>query len=373
MERIELQPRPNWRTVVEELGFYFHSINGSYWGDNVCFRFSPREIAEIERATVDLHRCCMDAVAYVIENSLLESLGIPEHAWPLVVASWQRRDPHLYGRFDLSYDGVNPPKMLEYNADTPTALLEASVIQRQWRDEVRPGASQFNLLHKKLLQGWRKFNPASGVLHFCSIDGSEEDRNNVEYLRRAASEAGFATRFLHIEDIGWNSYLGRFVDLQDTPINTLFKLYPWEWMIFEDFADYIQSYPLRVIEPAWKMILSNKGILPILWKLFPDHPNLLPAYTDPAPLGDSYVRKPLLSREGANIMIVTPGETIESFGEYGEEGFIFQKYCPLPSFDGQYAAIGSWVIDDQAAGIGIRESRSLITHNMSQFVPHFVE
>jgi glutathionylspermidine synthase len=35
----------------------------------------------------------------------------------------------LYGRFDLAYRGDGPPKLLEYNADTPTALFEAAVVQ----------------------------------------------------------------------------------------------------------------------------------------------------------------------------------------------------------------------------------------------------
>ena len=49
------------------------------------------------------------------------------------------------------------------------------------------------------------------------------------------------------------------------------------------------------------MVLSNKGILAILWDLFPGHPNLLPAYLDEPNGMFEYVKKPLLSREGANV------------------------------------------------------------------------
>ena len=36
------------------------------------------------------------------------------------------------GRFDFSWDGKNPPKMLEYNGDTPSMTIESSVVQAEW-------------------------------------------------------------------------------------------------------------------------------------------------------------------------------------------------------------------------------------------------
>jgi len=123
------------------------------------------------------------------------------------------------------------------------------------------------------------------------------------------------------------------------------------------------------------MILSNKAILPILWQLNPNHPNLLPSFTEfeKTSLGFSYAKKPILSREGANIQLFDNGRLIsETKGEYGEEGFIYQELCPLPEFDGNYPLIGSWVVGQEAAGIGIRETNTLITDNLSRFVPHLI-
>ncbi|WP_423229077.1 glutathionylspermidine synthase family protein [Syntrophorhabdus aromaticivorans] len=34
---------------------------------------------------------------------------------------------------------------------------------------------------------------------------------------------------------------------------------------------------------------------------------------------------------------------------------MYQKYCELPSFSGNYPAIGSWIIGSQSAGMGARE------------------
>jgi glutathionylspermidine synthase len=129
---------------------------------------------------------------------------------------------------------------------------------------------------------------------------------------------------------------------------------------------------VQFIEPAWKMALSNKGLLPILWRLFPDHPNLLPAYEFAGPLEGRYVRKPILSREGNNVLWVEGGVVVEETGgDYGEEGHIYQAPASLPDFDGKHPVFGVWVVDHEAAGLGIREDNCRITGNLSRFVPHF--
>ena len=154
----------------------------------------------------------------------------------------------------------------------------------------------------------------------------------------------------------------------------LFKLYPWEWLINDEFADQFAASYARTcwIEPPWKMLLSNKGILPILWELFPEHESLLETHFQDGRLAE-YVRKPLLSREGANIKIVAAETSVASDGEYGEEGFVYQAIATLPEYEGSHPVIGSWVIGGEAAGIGIRESDGPITDNLSRFVPHVME
>lgn len=63
--------------------------------------------------------------------------------------------------------------------------------------------------------------------------------------------------------------------------------------------------------------------------------------------------------------------TFSTEGTYGKEGFVYQQYCPLPSFDGNYPVIGSWIVDGKPAGIGIREDDTPVTKNTSRFVPHY--
>jgi glutathionylspermidine synthase len=181
---------------------------------------------------------------------------------------------------------------------------------------------------------------------------------------------------LDIEAIGLRED-GCFVDLDDRPIELAFKLYPWEWMFHDAFGANLAKAPTRWIEPPWKAILSNKGMLPLLWRMFPGHPNLLPAFFDDDPnaaqLGTSYVRKPIYSREGANVALVSRGVTlIEQEGPYGNEGFIRQALAPLSNFSDQYAVLGSWLIDHTPCGLSIREDENPITGNTSRFLPHAI-
>ena len=122
------------------------------------------------------------------------------------------------------------------------------------------------------------------------------------------------------------------------------------------------------IEPIWKMMWSNKALLAVLWEMFPNHPNLLPAYFEPH--GTSYVKKPKLAREGANVSVVRDGKSlVETAGDYGDEGYIYQELLDLPNFDGNYPVLGCWIVDGEPAGMGIREG-GLVTNNTARFVPH---
>ena len=372
MQREQRVPRVDWPRKVEDLGFYFHTMDGVYWDERACYRFSSEEVDRLEAATAELQERCIDAVGRVIERGEYERFRIPEAFHALIERSWNDDERSLYGRFDLSWDGTGEPRMLEYNADTPTALLEASVVQWYWLQDVFPQHDQFNSIHEKLVERWKAMRgglPATGRVHFACDSGSAEDQGNLDYLRDTATQAGLDARPIDIGDIGWDGK--RFVDEADEPIQALFKLYPWEWMVREEFGPHLIANAMRVIEPPWKMLLSNKAILPVLWEMFPDHPNLLAASFEPGRFATDFVKKPLYSREGANVSISSRGEIIEAPGEYGEEGFIWQAYHPLPTFSGNHTVIGSWIVGEEPAGIGIREDDTPITKNSSRFVPHY--
>lgn len=369
MRRLAMPPRPDWRERCEAVGFTFHSIDGIYWDESVAYEFSLEQIETLEAASEDLHQRYLEAAAWVIEHRHFAPFALPDNAIEEVVRSWKRQDPSLYGRFDFSWSGQGQPKLLEYNADTPTGLLEASVVQWHWLNEVKPEADQFNSLHEKLIERWRSLDPGE-LLHFTAIDGHEEDTGNVLYLQDTARQAGLSTRYLPLEFIGHHVGRGRFVDQYEQNISHCFKLYPWEWLMQDDFGRFVDSSGIRFLEPAWKLLLSSKAMLPILWQLNPGHPNLLPAsFNDNLP--GAYVRKPLYSREGENIRIVAGDLYLESDGPHADAPCIYQGFAPLAEYEGNHAVLGCWMIGGQAAGLGIREDASPITRDSSRFVPHY--
>ena len=372
MKRESSVPRPDWSACLDAAGLTFHSEPTPYWREDACYRFTVEEIAELEDATAELHQMCLEVVDDVITRERYDLLHIPSVCHPAIRASWEHKRPSLYGRFDLRYDGTSPPVLLEYNSDTPTSLIEASVAQWQWVESVFPSMDQFNSLHEKLVARWEVFhNQHAEPLHLAGIPDCLEDAQTVSYLQDTAQQAGFNTIPIPMEEIGWDVDAQCFVDQSDRRITTLFKLYPWEWLAAEPFGPLLLRSSVQVIEPAWKMILSNKGLLPLLWERFPHHPNLVPTFFTPDPLGDSYVKKPLLSREGANVEIVTPNLNTKISGPYGQEGWVYQEFVPLPEFEGWHPVIGSWVVGDEPAGIGIRETEGLITQDQCNFVPHY--
>jgi glutathionylspermidine synthase len=386
MLRVEIQERQNWRKKAQEYGFTFHTMQGEpYWDESAYYQFNLQQIEQdIEDPTVEIHQLCLAVVDKVVkDDELLQKFQIPKEFWQPIADSWRNKSPSLYSRLDFAYHGKGPAKLYENNADTPTSLYESGFWQWLWLEEqvnagkISKQADQFNSLQEKLIHQLGNIAEFYGVnsLHFACCQDTIEDRGTVQYLQDCAREAGLNHPFVFIEDIGL-SECGHFTDLQDQSIETLFKLYPWEFMQREEFAQAIVPASVNWIEPLWKSVLSNKALLPMLWKMFPGHPNLLPSYfeEDLALATDSkLIKKPLFSREGANISLLEQGKTIiDGQGPYGEEGFIYQAYYPLPTFGKNHTLIGSWLVNDQAAGISIREDVSPITQDLSRYLPHII-
>ncbi|MEM9300770.1 MAG: glutathionylspermidine synthase family protein [Pseudomonadota bacterium] len=386
MERCPTAERPDWRRRAEEFGFGFHTMYGEpYWDETAYYRFTLDEIeGALEDPTEELHELCLDAVArVVIDEERLRQFRIPEPYWDWIRASWEAREPSLYSRLDFAYAPGAPAKLLENNADTPTSLYESGFWQWLWLEdkiqsgELPPESDQFNSVQEKLIARFQMLaakRPGT-LLHVACCRDTDEDRGTVQYLQDCAADAGVATRFVYIEDIG-EGIGGELTDDEDQVITWLFKLYPWEFMLRERYGELLPAAGVDWLEPPWKAIVSNKAILPLLWELHPDHPNLLPAYFD----GDSriggltdFVRKPIFAREGCNVSVVRDGAVVyESDGPYGEEGFVVQALHALPTFKGRHTLVGSWLIDDEPAGLSIREDDSAITQDLSRYLPHVI-
>lgn len=404
MEKIRLAERPGWRDRAAELGFTFADMGGEpYWDETSAYRFTLSQIEDdIEDPATELHAMCREAAAHAVASEeWLTRLEIPRAHWDFVERSWAHGEPELYGRFDLAYDGDGPAKLLEYNADTPTSLYESASFQWLWFEESRDAGvlggdtDQFNRIHEALAERWAAICAPGEDVHFAADRDNPEDFATVEALAWAAREAGLGAHFTPLSGIGVTDE-GQLADDQDRVIGTLFKLYPWEDMLRDAFAANLQPSQTRFIEPPWKSVLSNKGMLPLLWHLFPGHPNLLPAFfqadIEAARRGDptlfagaiaeagpllagGHVTKPIFSREGAGVVIHQSGMETERAPDdsYSHHPQVVQALAPLPDFDGFRPVLGAWVVGEACVGLGMREDRSRITHNLSRFKPHFIE
>lgn len=402
MQRIAIGARPDLEEKAREAGFTFHHMHGEpYWDEETVYAFDLDEVeGMIEDPATELHGMCREAVDHVLRSDeLMERLAIPRDLRRFVIDSWEAGEPELYGRFDFAHDGEGPAKLLEYNADTPTALYESAAFQWQWLEDqlaagVLPeGSDQFNGIHEALVARFGELFEQDSDLHFTAVGGNPEDYGTVEAMGWAAREAGLGAHYCDLDKIGLSEE-GQFLDDEDRRIAVLFKLYPWEDLLRDDYAAHIAGSGCLFLEPAWKALLSNKGLLPVLWQMFEGHPNLLPAFFEAdlaearagrgpqaaafgraeAQLEAGHVLKPILSREGASVSIHEAGRLVEQSKntDYAEHPRVLQAYAPLPEFDGFRPVIGAWIVGRTCAGIGIREDRSRITQDLSRFKPHYI-
>ncbi|WP_431881796.1 glutathionylspermidine synthase family protein [Micromonospora chalcea] len=469
--------RPAWRVLNHQAGLTYNDTElpdgttKSYWTEGAFYDLTMADVEQLETAGKALRRMVIDAVDHIVATCprreravrsaaylsavctpatcLMSKLGIPEFCHEQMIRTWLDGDaeawthrdkdldgqypqqtgdfsPSVYSRFDLRFAGDgSDPKLLEYNGQTPTSLIESAVVQWLWSDQTdqsRHPERQYNSIHDRLV-GWdpepelgdpgdegawrrniaalraaRPWLPEKPKIFFAyeTSETSGEDRMNTAYLQETAAQAGFPTELIAMSQIGHDVATDRMVfkryaddpDYLAEPIDVIFMLYPWEWLWHQEGAKAIFRDVARPdkrgtvwIEPPYTALWSNKGILAVLWKLFGDKPEgryLLPAYFEderPAQM-TSYARKPIWGREGANVTLVRDGQVIAANdGPYGSEGFVVQELCELPVFDSvegpKRPVVGLWLIEGEPAGVGVREG-DLITDDETNFTPHTI-
>lgn len=388
MRRVTSTPRPDWLTTVEGQGLSYavdRADTGSgdpaqYWHEDAYYEFTDADVTYLEDVTQTLHDMAVQAAhRMVTDKALIKRHRLPDGTREMLARSLN--DPaefSLYGRFDLAWGGTGPAKMLEYNADTPAGLVEAAVCQWHWLEDTHPERDQWNMLHERIVQAFGRLKASTGIdtMHFAvGQNEPTEDWATVDYLRDAAQEAGLTAPGITIEAIGYDHDHDEFVDERGVAISHAFKMYPTEWLLNSGYGHLLTSgqSATRWVEPAWKLLLGSKALLPVMWEMFEGHPNLLPAYFDSPHGMHSYVAKPLFGWEGDGVSIHTPtlSETAASTHSAGQD-LVYQQYTPLPDFNGNRPVLGTWIVGGKAAGLGVRESSNFITNTNARFLPHLM-
>lgn len=351
---------------------------------------SEQEAEQYYEAANELYEMFIEAGQHAIDTNRLEELGIPENLHKLVKYSWDNdKQWHLYGRFDLSggIDG-KPIKLIEFNADTATCIPETAVVQwASLKANNLDESQQFNTLYERLVENFREIqrqNPNfEPTLLISTMRDYPEDDTNMQVLGEAAKEAGFEIAFEYIEEVEFSPIEGIYKqNSQDgsfTKYDYWFKLIPWEYIGWEEpeLADILTNMVINqkavILNPAYTLLFQSKGILKVLWELYPNHPLLLQT-ENKAIQGKASVEKVLFGREGANVRILSAdGYALEkNDGEYFEQNTVFQEYTEfLQDKSGSYYQAGVFFAGE-ACGLGFRKGGKIID-NKAQFCGHIIE
>ena len=390
---VRLQPvTPLTTDYLESLGFVWHtdSDDTPYVADSLVV-LSETEAEAYYEAGNTLYDMFIEAAQYVIDNNLFHEIGIPFNLVELIKESWESDVHwHLYGRFDLAggIDG-KPIKLLEFNADTPTAIFETAIVQ--WAMLKQNGmeeTAQFNGVYEALLENFKRLVTLDEDVSdfetryegwkflFTSIRGNSEEENTVRLLQHIATEAGYETAFAYIDEVEFDEQEGIFYN--ETQYELWFKLIPWEDIALEEpdlammLTNIIKNQKAIIFNSAYTLLFQSKGLLPILWQLYPNHPLLLESAFEPLNSAKQ-VQKPVFGREGESVRILENGTvTSGSEGDYDNHKMVYQAYTPLPQDPEGNCYQAGVFFAYESCGVGFRKGGKILD-NMSKFVGHIVE
>jgi len=364
------------------------------------FRMSESAIKEVRHASNEMHAIFMQATDHVLENdALLERFGFPRVLWPRLRQSWDDRRNHMItGRLDFSVS-ERGLKVYEYNADSASCYMECGSVQRRWAEinGCKDGWCPGDHLHEMLVHAWKK-SAIDDVLHVMMDSNDLEETYHALYIKSAIEEAGIPCKVVKgLSDLAWGDD-GSVVDKDGKRIRWVWKTWAWETALDqlraecdEDeqpelpdqrtgkrhatprLVDVLLRKDVKVFEPLWTLVPSNKAILPVLWELFPDHPCLLDAQFNLTEdlRRNGYVAKPIVGRCGSNISIVGSGEEVieATEGQFENREQMYQEFFGLPVIDGKYLQVSTFVVDGRYAGACVRVDASPIITGGSDILP----
>ncbi len=376
--------------TLEQIGFKWHtdSDESKYVADELVI-VSDAEAEAYYEAVNELYDMYAEAAQYVIDNNLFFDLGIPFNLIDTIKKSWENDVHwHLYGRFDLAggIDG-KPIKLIEFNADTPTALFETAILQwallkHNKMDEER----QFNNVYQAVSDNFRRLitlfdDPGEFERHyegwkilFSSISGNTEEEQTVRLLQQMAIDAGFQTGFEPLGGVKFDE--DGIYDSDENLYEYWFKLYPWEEIAIEEpelatlLTNIMNNQKAIILNPAYTLLFQSKGMMKILCDLFPDSPYLLKTSFEPLN-GIPYVEKRMFGREGANVKLFdASGKITEANdGPYANFRPVYQEYVEFPRDSHANAYQAGVFFAYEACGLGFRRGGKIL-NNMSKFVGH---
>ena len=377
-------------SALEELGFSWHTDeDGSKYVSDELVEVTSDEAEVYYEATNTIYDMYVQAAEHVIENDLFFDLGIPFNLIDIIKKSWENDVHwHIYGRFDLAGGIDNQPiKLIEFNADTPTALFETALLQ--WallKHNNMDEDKQFNNLYEAISNNFKRlitlFDDTDNFderydgwkILFSSIAGNDEEEVTTKLLQQMATDAGFNTSFEYLGDVRFDE--DGIFDGDENEYEYWFKLYPWEDIAHDEpelattITNIMNNQKAIILNPAYTLLFQSKGMLKILYDLFPDSPYLLKTSFEPL-VGMKHVEKTVFGREGANTKIIDKDATVleQTDGEYDNYKKVYQEYVDFPKDSNGVKYQAGVFFAYEACGMSFRKG-SEIMDNMSKFVGH---
>lgn len=399
----------------------FYSRHPEFWNSLDGTEFALYGHQPVSGATIGTIRAAAEGLGMIYEkvgrllrnagdDSLLQ-LGIPSNALNLSKMTIPGMWDTVIGRFDFAVNN-GQVKMLEFNSDTPTFIVETHKMNRLICDEfgVRNPNKHGDLilstgLYEAIIAGMASLDkPKSETMHvaFVAYGDHFEDSETAKYLMDLARlSEGVKKSFVPIQDL--RIFDDGVYDAHGNKIDVMYRLYPIEYLcedvasedggvhIGELFFDLVIRRKLAIINPPSAFLIQGKAVQAAIWGLyeantyFDDNDRkiieeyMLPTYLDNVFTKDVYVEKAVYGREGNTVKIIDPKDNrvIDNSGEdYGYQLKVYQKYMELPVFSVETEAgyqnlstiMSCFLIGGKAGAVGLRGG-GLITNNISYYIP----
>jgi len=348
--------------------------------EQVAFKLASGSVYKMYANTLD----------ELVKKRKLDTFDLPEEMLLLIEYSWRNKHQHIIGRFDFG-DGVDAdePKLLEYNADTPTLVPESGMLQQAFKAMYsKPDVAQFNTLDEDLVAGFNKLADTNATSHhsilFTSL-GYEEDRANLQPLMDAAATAGFDVAYADLPDIDFDEDEGIFLESNSgefVQYDYLYKLVPWEFICFEEpellkiLYKLVTKDLVYVLNPAYTIIFQSKQFLENVYDKFPSSKYLLKTKSDRSFFASQRcVEKVIFGRLGENIKVYSENDIVieKTGGDFGHFPSVFQEFAELyKDEDGDLYQASVFTVNGVPSCLSFRRGEKLIIDDDAEFIPHFI-
>lgn len=401
-----------WGTLPEE-SIQEYAVYGA-------LEISREHAVELRTASSRLYGL-MTRLASVLQQAddqALMEIGIPLPAIPYAHIVMPETPAVMCGRFEFVMT-VEGPKLLEFNAETPTFVVELFHINGQVCADF--GLVDPNMHCQQQLVQAMTSSISAGIrwvglpqgdvasVVFSAYANRKEERGTTEFyhsLLRCTGDLPYRTSFQGLDELRVKHDC--LLTAAGERVDVLYKLYPTEHLLQDEapdgtpvglaLMDLVCRQRLAVINPPVAFVLQNKALLAVLWtmhlaesELFTPEEHrwiaqyMLPTYFNARDthgrsiFPGEYVVKPVYGREGASITLRNSHELIEQSVQniYSDQMMIYQQYAPLPTttIQTEHGLIdvnlvhNCFVVGGTPSALGVRACQKLIFDDSSYFLP----